>query len=186
MPACCRARAATRIDWTALRQRNETDLTCPSAVDGCIPNSHCTSCHSSCAAQPGLPANSCMSNSSGPVCTDEDCTACPNGFYLLPRMVHRYGNIQPFSELSAAMKVKRSIEEDVNGEGQLPHMQRIYVYGPSLRWPTTGMCKACPGRDTGCESCRIGRKGIGFKSVFMVTECPHICSGGFCWRFDTA
>lgn len=33
---------------------------------------------------------------------------------------------------------------------------------------------------------RIGRKGIGFKSVFMVSDRPHICSGGFSFRFDTA
>ena len=52
----------------------------------------------------------------------------------------------------------------------------------------TGLCDIGAGtkvRDS-VERVRIGRKGIGFKSVFMVTECPHICSGGFCWRFDTA
>eukprot|EP01052_Picozoa_sp_SAG31_P010182 SAG31_NODE_549_length_14219_cov_5.808188_2_plen_1616_part_00 len=32
---------------------------------------------------------------------------------------------------------------------------------------------------------RIGRKGIGFKSVFMISDQPHICSGGFSFRFDT-
>eukprot|EP01043_Picozoa_sp_COSAG02_P067423 COSAG02_NODE_10831_length_1849_cov_2.648000_1_plen_480_part_01 len=52
----------------------------------------------------------------------------------------------------------------------------------------TGLCNIGAGtkvRDS-VERVRIGRKGIGFKSVFMATECPHICSGGFCWRFDTA
>lgn len=51
-----------------------------------------------------------------------------------------------------------------------------------------GLCNIGAGtkaRDS-VERVRIGRKGIGFKSVFMVTESPHICSAGFCWRFDTA
>lgn len=31
---------------------------------------------------------------------------------------------------------------------------------------------------------RIGRKGIGFKSVFMISSAPHIFSGRFTFKFD--
>ena len=31
---------------------------------------------------------------------------------------------------------------------------------------------------------RIGEKGIGFKSVFSISDCPHIISGGFQIYFD--
>ena len=34
------------------------------------------------------------------------------------------------------------------------------------------------------ERGRIGRKGIGFKSVFMVSNAPHIFSGPFSFKFD--
>ncbi|CAE8659531.1 unnamed protein product, partial [Polarella glacialis] len=32
----------------------------------------------------------------------------------------------------------------------------------------------------------LGHKGIGFKSVFVVSNCPHILSGDFVFKFDTA
>ena len=51
----------------------------------------------------------------------------------------------------------------------------------------TGLCNVgatTKARD-GSERERIGRKGIGFKSVFMVSDAPHICSRGFSWSFDT-
>ena len=32
---------------------------------------------------------------------------------------------------------------------------------------------------------KIGRKGIGFKSVFMVSDTPYILSAGFSFKFDT-
>ena len=108
-----------------------------------------------------------MSNSSGKVCTDEDCTACPAGFYLLPRVVHTYGDIPQFSEVSAAAKVKKSVEEE--DQVALPHMQRLYAYQTGLRFPVSGMCKRCPG--TGCEECQIvGPAGGGLRSWRCVEQ----------------
>jgi hypothetical protein len=128
-----------------LQEEERSDLTCPRSADGCIPNSQCTSCHGSCAA------SSCMSNSSGAVCTDEDCTACPDGSYLLPLVVHKYGDILEFSEVSAEAKVQKSIEDDDIVD--LPQMQTLYAYQTGLRLPVTGKCKACPG--SGCKKCKI-------------------------------
>ena len=55
------------------------------------------------------------------------------------------------------------------------------------------ICDVCNSskRSTGAEEdgsarSQIGKKGIGFKSVFMVTEAPHIVSGGFAFKFDRA
>jgi hypothetical protein len=153
------ARAVAGIAGTLSggQQSEGNGLTCPAAADGCIPNSQCTSCHSSCLS------SSCMSNSSGQVCTDDDCTACPDGFYLLPRVVHSYENIPQFSEVSAAAKVKKSLA-DVD-QVDLPHMQRLYAYQTGLRFPVSGMCRRCPGSATGCEKCQIvGPGGGGFRS----------------------
>jgi hypothetical protein len=41
------------------------------------------------------------------------------------------------------------------------------------------------GRQSGLQA-GIGRKGLGFKSVFAVSDCPHVCSNGFSFRFDVA
>ena len=149
--------AVAGVAWPADQGGEESGTTCPRSADGCIPNSQCTSCHSSCET------GSCMSNSSGPVCTDEDCTACPDGHYLLPRVVHSYGGMQEFSEVSAAVKVRRSIEDDDTAD--LPHMQRLYAYQTGLRLPVTGMCKVCPGANTGCKKCQMtGPGGAGVRS----------------------
>lgn len=40
------------------------------------------------------------------------------------------------------------------------------------------------GASTKLDSSSIGRKGIGFKSVFMVSDSPHIISGDWSFRFD--
>jgi hypothetical protein len=40
------------------------------------------------------------------------------------------------------------------------------------------------GASTKVDSQSIGRKGIGFKSVFMVSDSPHIISGDWSFRFD--
>lgn len=40
------------------------------------------------------------------------------------------------------------------------------------------------GSRTGEEQARTGEKGIGFKSVFAVSDKPHIVSGGFRIMFD--
>ena len=147
-------------------QRSEGNgLTCPAAADGCIPNSQCTSCDSSCLS------NSCMSNSSGQVCTDEDCTACPEGSYLLPRVVHSHGDIPQFSEVSAAAKVKKSLA-DVD-QVDLPHMQRLYAYQTGLRFPVSGMCKMCPGSPTGCEKCQIVGPGGGGSRSWRCVQRRH-------------
>jgi hypothetical protein len=99
----------------------------------------------------------------GPVCTDEDCTACPDGYYLLPRLVHREGGAKEFSEVSAAAKVRKSIDDDTIAD--LPHMQVLYAFQTGLRSPVTGMCKVCPGNNTGCEKCQIiGPGGAGSRS----------------------
>ncbi len=131
-------------------------MTCPPNVDGCIPDSKCTSCHSTCA--PG----SCMSKSPGQ-CSDEDCTACPAGSYLLPRVVHAYDGVQQFSEVSAAAKAKKSIEDPAQAD--LPQMQRLYAFKTGLRLPVSGMCNACPGSESGCKECQIvGPSGSGVRS----------------------
>jgi len=31
---------------------------------------------------------------------------------------------------------------------------------------------------------KIGKKGIGFKSVFMISQSPHIVSGNYAFKFD--
>ena len=36
----------------------------------------------------------------------------------------------------------------------------------------------------GGSGARIGRKGVGFKSAFRLTTCPHVLSGGFTFKFD--
>jgi hypothetical protein len=41
------------------------------------------------------------------------------------------------------------------------------------------------GASTKVATASIGRKGIGFKSVFMVTDHPHVLSAGFSFKFDT-
>ena len=41
------------------------------------------------------------------------------------------------------------------------------------------------GASTKLATASIGRKGIGFKSVFMVSDTPHILSAGFSFKFDT-
>ena len=41
------------------------------------------------------------------------------------------------------------------------------------------------GTSTKLATASIGRKGIGFKSVFMVTDTPHVLSGGYSFKFDT-
>ena len=39
------------------------------------------------------------------------------------------------------------------------------------------------GGSTKVGSQKIGRKGIGFKSVFKITDTPHVISGGYQFRF---
>lgn len=41
------------------------------------------------------------------------------------------------------------------------------------------------GASTKVATASIGRKGIGFKSVFMVSDTPYILSAGFSFKFDT-
>ena len=41
------------------------------------------------------------------------------------------------------------------------------------------------GASTKVATASIGRKGIGFKSVFMVTDTPHVLSVGYSFKFDT-
>lgn len=151
------APAVACIRWGIVGLEAETSgVTCPPNVDGCIPDSKCTSCHSTCA--PG----SCMSKSPGQ-CSDEDCTACPAGSYLLPRVVHDYDGVQQFSEVSAAAKVKKSIEDPALAD--LPQMQRLYAFKTGLRLPVSGMCNACPGSESGCNECQIvGPSGSGVRS----------------------
>ena len=36
----------------------------------------------------------------------------------------------------------------------------------------------------GGSGARIGRKGVGFKSAFRLSKCPHVLSGGFSFKFD--
>lgn len=46
-----------------------------------------------------------------------------------------------------------------------------------------GLCAISKSSKTG-KSDRTGRKGIGFKSVFAVSACPHVLSGPYAFKFD--
>ena len=50
----------------------------------------------------------------------------------------------------------------------------------------TAMCDLGASTKTSKYGTSIGHKGLGFKSVFLLSRTPHVAGGGFSFKFDTA
>jgi hypothetical protein len=134
-------------------------LTCPAWVPGCIASSQCERCHSSCRQAPSFGragSRSCMSDSAGPVCGEEHCTACPDGWYLMPLKV--YDDNKQFSEASANAQADRAFKDHAE---EWPRMQILYAFFAVIRRPVTGVCVICPGNSSGCAECKIAGPILG-------------------------